>query len=263
VWAPLTATATRHLPPHLAGASSAAFNSIRQLGAVLGSAAIAAFMTSRIGAEMPAQPLIEPDDDSGVVLQLPEFLRAPFSAAMSQSVLLPAFIALFGILAALVLVGYPTSGAGRKGKGRNLFIAAEGDVGDDDYDSYVELILHREPDAEPAPADESHREPLDLWHRKLDEPVALDEPIGFAHNGSHVGSRVDDEEPFSWLAGLSKPALRSDPLDDWLAPPPPRARNHNGSARRHLADDEAPRGQHFRRDPDDNPTGYGRHSSGR
>ena len=62
VWSPLTATATRNLPPHLAGASSAVFNSIRQLGAVLGSAAMAAFMTSRISAEMPPQL---PDLDRG------------------------------------------------------------------------------------------------------------------------------------------------------------------------------------------------------
>ena len=56
VWSPLTATATRNLPPQLAGAGSAVYNSIRQLGAVLGSAGMAAFMTSRIGAEMPPRP---------------------------------------------------------------------------------------------------------------------------------------------------------------------------------------------------------------
>ena len=37
--------------------------------------------------------------------QMPEFLREPFADAMSQSMLLPAFIALFGIGAALFLVG--------------------------------------------------------------------------------------------------------------------------------------------------------------
>ena len=102
VWSPLTATATRNLPPHLAGASSAVYNSVRQLGAVLGSAGMAAFMTSRISAEMPPRPA---GGDDGVSLQLPEFLREPFSAAMSQSVLLPAFVGLFGIVAALFLVG--------------------------------------------------------------------------------------------------------------------------------------------------------------
>ena len=55
VWSPLTATATRDLPPHLAGAGSGVYNAIRQLGAVLGSAGMAAFMASRISAGMPSQ----------------------------------------------------------------------------------------------------------------------------------------------------------------------------------------------------------------
>ena len=38
-------------------------------------------------------------------MQLPEFLREPFSVALSQSVLLPAFVALFGVIAALFMVG--------------------------------------------------------------------------------------------------------------------------------------------------------------
>ncbi|MGH3969561.1 MAG: MFS transporter, partial [Mycobacterium sp.] len=98
VWSPLTATATRNQPPRLAGASSAVYNSVRQLGAVLGSAGMAAFMTARISAELP-QAAGGPEDGHG--LQLPAFVREPFSAAMAQSVLLPAFVALFGIVAAL------------------------------------------------------------------------------------------------------------------------------------------------------------------
>jgi EmrB/QacA subfamily drug resistance transporter len=262
VWAPLTATATRNLPPHLAGASSAVFNSIRQLGAVLGSAAIAAFMTSRINAEVP--PFVDLSGDDDVTLQVPEFLRAPFSAAMSQSVLLPAFIALFGIAAALFLVGYPPSAVGRKRKDRNVFTSADGDFDADDDDHYVEFILVREPGAEPAPdvargpayeeemdtgplrfaqprpapADARHGEPFDSWRALLDEPVLRNGSIGFAHNGFHV----DAEQRFSTIADyFSTHSFRSGPPDD-----------------RH-----APRGQHYRPDPDDDPAGYGRHSSGR
>ena len=124
VWSPLTATATRNLPPRLAGAGSAVYNSVRQLGAVLGSAGMAAFMTSRIGAEMPPQPSGGAGGEAAT-LQLPEFLRDPFAAAMSQSVLLPAFIALFGIVAALFLVGFAPSAmaggprpGGRRGRRR-------------------------------------------------------------------------------------------------------------------------------------------------
>jgi EmrB/QacA subfamily drug resistance transporter len=266
VWAPLTATATRHLPPHLAGASSAVFNSIRQLGAVLGSAAMAAFMTSRISAEVPPFADLSGDDD--VTLQVPEFLRAPFSAAMSQSVLLPAFIALFGIAAALLLVGYPLSEIGRKRKGRGVFTPEDGDFDgnfdDDDDDRYVEFILVHEPGAEPipdapsapayeeakdtgplrlaqprpAPADAWHSDSFDSWRDLLDEPSAHDGSIGFAHNGF----RVEAEQRFSTIAEyFSTHSFRSGPPDDRLAS----------------------RGQHYRSDPDDDPAGHGRHSSGK
>ncbi len=50
VWAPLSATATRNLPPQLAGAGAGVYNATRQVGAVLGSAAIAVLMDSRIAA---------------------------------------------------------------------------------------------------------------------------------------------------------------------------------------------------------------------
>ena len=53
IWSPLAATATRNLPTEQAGAGSGVYNATRQLGAVLGSAGMAAFMTSRISAEMP------------------------------------------------------------------------------------------------------------------------------------------------------------------------------------------------------------------
>ena len=101
VWAPLTATATRNLPPDLAGASSGVYNTTRQLGAVLGSAGMAAFMTSRISAEMPRGGR---NPTGAGMPTMPAFLREPFSAALSQSILLPAFVALLGVIAALFLV---------------------------------------------------------------------------------------------------------------------------------------------------------------
>ena len=103
IWSPLAATATRHLPDALAGAGSGVYNATRQVGGVLGSAGIAAFMTSRISAEMPGggqRPAAE-----GSITRLPQYLHEPFSAALSQALLLPAFVALFGVVAALFLRG--------------------------------------------------------------------------------------------------------------------------------------------------------------
>jgi len=53
IWSPLAATATRNLPPELAGAGSGVYNATRQVGSVLGSASMAAFMTSRL--RMPSE----------------------------------------------------------------------------------------------------------------------------------------------------------------------------------------------------------------
>ncbi|MFN3924887.1 MAG: DHA2 family efflux MFS transporter permease subunit, partial [Pseudarthrobacter sp.] len=47
IWAPLSTTATRNLPPRQAGAGSGVYNTTRQIGAVLGSAAIAVLIQAR------------------------------------------------------------------------------------------------------------------------------------------------------------------------------------------------------------------------
>jgi EmrB/QacA subfamily drug resistance transporter len=105
IWAPLGATATRNLPHELAGAGSGVYNTTRQIGSVLGSASMAAFMSSRVTAEMPAAaPGAAPRGEADV-MHLPGFLHAPFAAAMSQSILLPALVALFGVAAAIFLLG--------------------------------------------------------------------------------------------------------------------------------------------------------------
>ena len=102
IWSPLGATATRNLPTRLAGAGSGVYNTMRQIGSVLGSSSMAAFMSSRITAEMPAGAAAQGESD---VMNLPPVLHEPFAAAMSQSILLPAFVALFGVLAAVFLLG--------------------------------------------------------------------------------------------------------------------------------------------------------------
>ena len=51
VWAPNSATATRNLPIQQAGAGAGVYNATRQVGAVLGSAAIAVLIDSRLAAE--------------------------------------------------------------------------------------------------------------------------------------------------------------------------------------------------------------------
>lgn len=143
IWSPLAATATRNLPPDLAGAGSGVYNATRQVGSVLGSAGIAAYMTSRIGAEMPGATSAAPRGE-GAVAQLPAFLHAPFAAAMSQAMLLPAFVALFGVVAALFLLGFDAEPAFAPNPEPYL------DPRDDDDDDYVEFtVSHHGSDDEP------------------------------------------------------------------------------------------------------------------
>lgn len=109
IFAPLGVTATRNLPPRLAGAGSGVYNATRQVGSVLGSASMAAFMSSRIHAEMAALggggPAGAAPRGESDITHLPAALHEPFAAAYSQSILLPALVALVGVVAAIFLVG--------------------------------------------------------------------------------------------------------------------------------------------------------------
>ncbi|SEF00892.1 drug resistance transporter, EmrB/QacA subfamily [Arthrobacter alpinus] len=99
IWAPLSTTATRNLAPREAGAGAGIYNTTRQIGAVLGSAAIAALISARLAAEMPAGAGTGAQDVKGA---LPEFLQAGFSTAMAQSILLPAAVVLIGAAVAIM-----------------------------------------------------------------------------------------------------------------------------------------------------------------
>ncbi|WP_286199263.1 MFS transporter [Mycolicibacterium sp. ELW1] len=190
IWAPLATTATRNLPPHLAGAGSGVYNATRQVGSVLGSAGMAAFMASRISDEMPAAPTDAAPSDLAV-LALPAFLREPFSAALSQSMLLPAFGALFGIVAALFVVG---GFGGPRPVRDDDEITDEIPVYDDGYDDdhYLEYVVDRESVAPPVRDERDDATEVIRWHPPIAQPEPVVEPIGLAHNGFPVdgdGSR--------------------------------------------------------------------------
>lgn len=97
VWSPISTTATRNLPQSQAGAGAGVYNTTRQVGSVLGSAAIAALIQVRLAAELPSGASAN-QQFSGT---LPSFLHAGFSSAMGQSLLLPAAVAL---VCALIVV---------------------------------------------------------------------------------------------------------------------------------------------------------------
>jgi EmrB/QacA subfamily drug resistance transporter len=98
IWAPNSATATRNLPIPQAGAGAGVYNATRQVGAVLGSAAIAVLIDARLSAEG-----LPPFEGTGGGGRLPSSFADGFSQAMATSMLLPAAILVLGLVAALLL----------------------------------------------------------------------------------------------------------------------------------------------------------------
>ena len=99
VWSPLSVSATRNLTMDVAGAGAGVYNTTRQVGAVLGSAMLAAAMEARLQAHGVSS---EAGHTAGtVVQQLPEPLRDGFSRAMGEALLLPAAALVIGVVAAL------------------------------------------------------------------------------------------------------------------------------------------------------------------
>lgn len=101
MWGPLATAANRNLPPRLAGAGSGIYNATRTVGSVIGSAAIAALMQSRLEANLPGSA----DSGAGGFSEgaLPPVVAEGFSAAMGQAIMLPAAVLLIGVIAVLFM----------------------------------------------------------------------------------------------------------------------------------------------------------------
>ena len=102
IWAPNSATATRNLPPQQAGAGAGVYNATRQVGAVLGSAAIAVLIDARLAAEGLGSFQGQSPDAAGGSGSLPASVASGFSTAMSQTMLLPAAVLVLGLIAAVL-----------------------------------------------------------------------------------------------------------------------------------------------------------------
>ncbi|GAA2177513.1 DHA2 family efflux MFS transporter permease subunit [Leucobacter tardus] len=104
MWGPLASITTFSLDRSLAGAGSGVYNTGRQVGAVLGAAAMAALMQGRITAQLGAGAG-GPGEAAG---QLPEALREGFGIAMGQSLILPVSVIIVGLLLTLCFAPRPT-----------------------------------------------------------------------------------------------------------------------------------------------------------
>lgn len=97
IWAPTAATATRNLPMHLAGAGAGVYNATRQVGSVIGAAAIAVLLDARIAHYLGSGP------HGAVDQQIPSPIGQDlFSHAMRDAFLLPTLVYIVGFLAVLL-----------------------------------------------------------------------------------------------------------------------------------------------------------------
>ncbi|WP_353055901.1 DHA2 family efflux MFS transporter permease subunit [Leucobacter sp. CX42] len=106
MWGPLAAITTFSLKPQLAGAGSGVYNTTRQIGAVLGSAAMAVLMSSRLAAHLGADAAAS--GTGAHVEALPEIAREGFARAMAESMILPAVVILVGAVVTLAFKPRPT-----------------------------------------------------------------------------------------------------------------------------------------------------------
>ncbi|QBS41114.1 DHA2 family efflux MFS transporter permease subunit [Nocardia sp. CS682] len=102
IWGPLATTATHNLPVQQAGAGAGVYNTTRQVGSVLGSAAISALIAARMSANgLGGGKVAEGGAGQGPI---PEFVKDSFSTALGQSMLLPAGILLIGVIASALFI---------------------------------------------------------------------------------------------------------------------------------------------------------------
>jgi EmrB/QacA subfamily drug resistance transporter len=112
IWSPTAATANRNLPMHLAGAGAGVYNATRQVGSVVGSAAIAVLMSARIAHYLPGAAV---QGEAGAK-QIPDpHVADLFSTAMQQALLLPALVYVVGLVAVLFYEAPKHQGFGGRG----------------------------------------------------------------------------------------------------------------------------------------------------
>ncbi|MGP6206168.1 DHA2 family efflux MFS transporter permease subunit [Microbacterium sp.] len=100
MWGPLATAATNSLSPREAGAGAGIYNTTRTVGSVIGSAAIAAFMQSRLEANLPGAAESTESFGGGT---LPAAVADGFSTAMAQTLMLPASVILIAVAASLFI----------------------------------------------------------------------------------------------------------------------------------------------------------------
>jgi len=99
IWPALAVIATLNLPPARAGAGAGAYNMVRQVGAVLGSAAISAVVAARLAAHHLTAA--QTGGSGAPAASVPQAVRGALGSALGESLFLP--VALLAVGAVLCL----------------------------------------------------------------------------------------------------------------------------------------------------------------
>jgi EmrB/QacA subfamily drug resistance transporter len=99
IWPALAVTATLNIPPERAGAGAGAYNTLRQVGSVLGSAAISAVVAARLAAHHLTAA--QTGGSGTPPASVPQPVRGALGSALGESLFLP--VALLAIGAVLCL----------------------------------------------------------------------------------------------------------------------------------------------------------------
>ncbi len=103
IWGPLATSATRNLPMHQAGAGSGIYNTTRQIGSVIGSAAIAALVQARLAANIQGYSAASSQVASHAGVKLPDAIAQGFANAMAQALWLPIIASIVAAAVSLLL----------------------------------------------------------------------------------------------------------------------------------------------------------------
>ncbi|GBG35996.1 MFS transporter [Mycobacterium montefiorense] len=164
IWAPLATTATVNLPEYQAGAGAGVYNAIRQVGAVIGSSAIAVILSSQMLSHGlgPSSTMTNVVQGHGVPIEA----KQSFSAALAGSMYLP-----FGLLT----VGLVST----------IFIARGGSPRLPNLNSYKKATYHSIFRMRPKSAiDDSERDSSS--HKPVAQVTAIAPGGTSARNGRHL-----------------------------------------------------------------------------
>ena len=115
-WGPTSTTAMRDISPSLSGAASGVYNTTRQTGSVVGTAALTSMMSARIAANLDERGVdagstgqIEASSGGADLTSAPPEMTAAYAAGLGEAMLLLVALGVIGSLSIFIWEPYRRS----------------------------------------------------------------------------------------------------------------------------------------------------------